>query len=295
MKTGYLITSLFSKTETGKKFISNQRYRMVLSAAFAFVFNLFYAFYHGVLGIMNWSLWFIAMCAFYGILATMRFSAVLCERKNNSTSSMDTEYFVMKLSGILLAALSFVLIAIVYLSLSQNIATEYDEIIMITIATYTFTKITMTIMKAVKQRKNTSPLLVVIRGISYVEVVASILTLQRSMLVSFGTIDNKKMYSMNWLTGVAVCLFVLIIGISMIIKGIRKGSRIMAKSKLIKTNEKIAKSVTAGFSKIEHGVVDGYTKIEDKFVETYLTKDGESVAEAKERLCQEQAQRQQNK
>ena len=66
----------------------------------------------------------------------------------------------------------------------------------------------------------------------------------------------------------------------------------MAKSKLIKANEKIAKAVTEGFSKIEQGVVDGYTKIEDKFVETYLTKDGETVSEAKERLQRERSMRQ---
>ena len=37
-------------------------------------------------------------------------------------------------------------------------------------------------------------------------------------------------------------------------------------------------------SKIVKGVVDGYTKIEDKFVEQYLTREGETVEEAKKRL-----------
>ena len=68
----------------------------------------------------------------------------------------------------------------------------------------------------------------------------------------------------------------------------------MAESKLIKANEKIAKAVTEGFSKVEHGVVGGYTKIEDKFVEAYLTREGETVAEAKERLRQEQSVRRRN-
>lgn len=31
-------------------------------------------------------------------------------------------------------------------------------------------------------------------------------------------------------------------------------------------------------------MVGGYTKVEDAFVERYLTRDGESVADAKERL-----------
>lgn len=69
----------------------------------------------------------------------------------------------------------------------------------------------------------------------------------------------------------------------------------MAKSKLIKANEKITEGVTYGFQKlsdgvvggykkIENGVVGGYKKIEDAFVDQYLTKDGETVADAKARL-----------
>ncbi len=62
----------------------------------------------------------------------------------------------------------------------------------------------------------------------------------------------------------------------------------MAKSKLVKANEKIAEGVVTGYKKIEDGVVDGYKKIEDKFVDQFLTKDGETVEDAKKRLKEEQ-------
>lgn len=69
----------------------------------------------------------------------------------------------------------------------------------------------------------------------------------------------------------------------------------MAKSKLVEVNEKIAETVTEGYKKIEDGVVSGYKKIEDgvvggftkmtdKFVDQFLTKDGESVEDAKKRI-----------
>ena len=149
--------SLLNQTETGKKLVSSQRYRIMLSATVGFALNLLYAIYHLVLGVLNLSFWFIAMCAFYGILATMRFSAVLCERSRQKSPSNDTELFVMKLSGVLLVILSIVLATVSYISLSQNIAAKHGEIIMITIATYTFYKIAMAIVKAVKQHKNPSP------------------------------------------------------------------------------------------------------------------------------------------
>lgn len=224
MRAGHLVPAVFSKTEIGRQFLSSRRERMVLSAAFAFALNLLYAFYHGVLGVLHCSLWLMAMCAFYGIFAIMRLSAVLCGRKHRAAPSLATEYFVMKLSGILLAALSFVLLAIVFLSLSQDLAVKHDEIMMITIAAYTFLKITMTIRNAVRQRRDTAPLLEVLRGISSAEAAASLLTLQRSMLVSFGTTDHKTMSLMNSLTGAAVCLFVLAAGIAMIRKGVKKGA-----------------------------------------------------------------------
>ena len=58
----------------------------------------------------------------------------------------------------------------------------------------------------------------------------------------------------------------------------------MANSKLVTANEKIAEKVAGTFEKIETTVVGSYTKIEDAFVGHYLTKDGETVEEAKVRL-----------
>lgn len=222
MKTKQKAALLIAKTKTGKKLVSSQRYRIILSATLAFAFNLLYAIYHCVLGILNLSFWFIAMCAFYGILAIMRFSAVLCERIHQKSPDNDTELFVMKLSGILLVILSIVLATVSYISLSQNIAAKHGEIIMITIATYTFYKITMAIVKAIKQHKNPSPLLRTIRNIGYAEVAASIQTLQRSMLASFGSMSTGNIHFMNAVTGAAVCLFVLILGLSMITKSMKK-------------------------------------------------------------------------
>ena len=76
----------------------------------------------------------------------------------------------------------------------------------------------------------------------------------------------------------------------------------MAKSNLVKANEEIAEHVVSGYKKIEEGVVSGYKKMEegavggfhkitDKFVDSFLTKEGETVEEAKARLEVEQRER----
>jgi uncharacterized protein YutE (UPF0331/DUF86 family) len=65
----------------------------------------------------------------------------------------------------------------------------------------------------------------------------------------------------------------------------------MAKSKLVEANEKIAEGVVGGYKKIENSVVGAYKKVEDKFVDQYLTKDGETIEDAKARLKAEQSAR----
>lgn len=127
-----------AKTELGRRIVGEQRFQMVLTAALGFLLNLLYALYHGMLGVIGMSVWLITMCAYYTVLGTMRLSAVLCERRSGAEASDDTEYFVMKMSGVLLVLLSLVLAAVNYISLSQNITAKYGEITMITIAAYTF-------------------------------------------------------------------------------------------------------------------------------------------------------------
>ena len=65
----------------------------------------------------------------------------------------------------------------------------------------------------------------------------------------------------------------------------------MAKSKLVKANEKIADAVVGGYKKIEEGVVGAYKKVEDGFVDKFLTHEGETVEDTKKRLHEEQVQR----
>lgn len=72
----------------------------------------------------------------------------------------------------------------------------------------------------------------------------------------------------------------------------------MARSPLVKANEKIADAVVGGYKAIETGVVEGfgrmtdavvagYTSIEDGFVDQFLTREGETIEEAKARLRSE--------
>ena len=70
----------------------------------------------------------------------MRFCVLLCGWRAEKEPSAVSEPFARTITGFLLLILSVVLAGINFISLSQNIATSYDKITMITIATYTFYK-----------------------------------------------------------------------------------------------------------------------------------------------------------
>lgn len=203
---------------------------MLRAAGRSLLVNLLYALYHGVLGLRFRSLWFVTMWAYYTVLGVARAAAVLCGRRGGPA---DTEYFVMRLSGGLLALLSLVLSGVVYVSLSRNVAVRYGEAWMIAIDAYTFGKLGITTVRAIRQRRDPAPLPAVLRNISYAEVAASMLTLQRSMLVSFDGMEGGTAHAMNAGAGAAVCGFVLWLGLRLIRKG-RKGKKHHGK---VKTGE----------------------------------------------------------
>lgn len=120
--------------------------------------------------------------------------------------------------------LSAILALSVYLSFQYDVAVVHSEIMMITIAAYTFYKMTMAVVNAVKARKQRTLWLIAIRNIGCADAAASLLTLQRSMLVSFEGMNSRDIELMNVLTGAGVCLVTAALGIYMVLgKGKQNG------------------------------------------------------------------------
>lgn len=277
-----------ARTGLGRRLQEDRRFRIVTGAAATLTVNLLYGAGHVVLGILEGSVWLLVMAAYYILLGVMRFGAVLTERRHAS------ERFVMRLCGGMLMALALVMGGATAISLAESNAVPHGIVIMLTIAIYTFWKMTMAIVHTVQAHQSGTPLTRTIRNITLASALASLLTMQRSMLVSFdGDMTAEAALILNICTGSAVCILVFLLGLNMLFD--EKGYDKMAKSKIVKANQKIAEAVVDGYKKVEGAVVGGYkkveetvvgayTKVEDKFVDQYLTRDGETVEEAKARL-----------
>lgn len=196
-------------TELGTRLIDDKRYRVIAKAVCALIFNLLFAFYNGILGVLSSSIIFVASSIYYFLLSSMRFSAVLLDRKGKKENDSLTASII----GVMLIVLSVIFHIMVIVSIKDKTAEIYGTITMITIATFTFIKITIAIITAVKHKGEHSKLYKAINAVRYSEVAVSLLTMQQSMLVSFEGTDETSSVILNACTGAGVCFFILILGI----------------------------------------------------------------------------------
>ena len=201
--------------------LGNKNQRIFLFAFASFVLNITYGIGNAIVGFMTFSWWFITLTAYYVILSIMRLALVLSE-KQSKTQNTEKEVFAKRFSGVMLICLSVVLIGTVILTIKQDIGTKFHEVVMITIATYTFTKLVFAIINLCKSKKVNVPIIKALRNISLADAAVSIFSLQRSMLSSFAGMEIADIRLFNALTGTAVCIIVLILGINLLRKETKK-------------------------------------------------------------------------
>ena len=214
------ILEVIKKNPLGERFLADYTFRTILTTLPAFLINVAYTVYNGVIGIMNQSVWFITMAVYYSLLGIMRYRAVSTGRKISRLDDREQirkkELSVIKTDGILLLVLNLALSGVVLLAIAQDTAKRYSEIMVISIAAYTFYKITMAVVNMVKVRKTKSPILITIRNIGAADALVSMLTLQAAMFASFQDKNSLNTNQMNAITGLSVCILISILGISMI-------------------------------------------------------------------------------
>lgn len=195
--------------------------RAVVTAVFSLGCNAVYGVYQGIVGICSRSLWFVVLWAFYWILAALRFCVLMCarieEKDEREEEKAAIQAFVTRAAGVLLLLLACVLMWSVVIH-REGEGKVHGEITMIAIATYTFYKITGTLVQVCRKRKHQPIFGKVLQKVGIAEGAASLLTLQRSMLATFGRTDFLSTDQMNRWIGGGICLLIVVLGMTMAVK-----------------------------------------------------------------------------
>ena len=181
--------------------------RTLKFALASLVFNMAFATYHLVMGLATSSWWLLTLGSYYLVLSIVRFVVLRSKSK---------EHFITKFTGGMLILLSIPLAGTVILSVLRDRGHERHVIVMIAMALYAFTKITLATIKLIKARRSASATLITLRNISFADGFVSIFALQRSMLVSFEGMTEAEIVIMNAALGSTVCVIVLLLGINLL-------------------------------------------------------------------------------
>ena len=181
--------------------------RALQTALISLVTNIAYSTYYLVFAVLSGSWWMLTLGSYYLILSLVRFVVLQTKGK---------ERFIVKFTGVMLMILSIPLVGTVVLSVTEDRGQEFHMILMIAMAAYAFTKITLATINLIKSRRSSSAALITLRNISFADAFVSIFALQRSMLVSFEGMSEAEIVIMNAVLGSAVCVVVFLLGINLI-------------------------------------------------------------------------------
>ena len=170
---------------------------------FSVLFNAAFCAYYIILGIITHSWWSFTVGVYYAILSVTRF--IVHQSKENND-------LIKNHIGVMLMLLSLPLVGTVILAVVRDRGIIMHMIVMISMAVYFFTKITLAIINLIKVRKSDSAKLVSLRNVSLSHACVSIFALQRSMLVSFGDMPQNDIRIFNAVMGAAVCVIVFLLG-----------------------------------------------------------------------------------
>ena len=221
--------------------MTDSRLRAVLGSLSGMGVNLIYAVFNGMIGITNHSAWYGSLSAYYLLLCAMRFLSVSYARQiygkgKRKELPEEREWRVYKNCGFMLSVMSIALGGAVIMLIAGQGGKSYPGLMIYAVATYTFYKLTISIINMIKARKEKSALLSALRNIGYSDALVSLPSLQTALFAAFGQESGALIPIMNTLTGVAVCLMVLGLGIYMICHAKKHINR---KQKLIEGGEAI--------------------------------------------------------
>lgn len=160
--------------------------RVNISLYGTLIFNTAYALLQLGMGFRHHSFWFFSLAGYYLCLAVMRFFLLRHTGKYKPGENMAKELSKYRACGIALLVMNLTLALMSFFMVYWNRTFHHHEITTIALAAYTFTSLTFAIINTVKYRKYHSPVYSAAKAISLAASCVSVLTLESTMLTTFG-------------------------------------------------------------------------------------------------------------
>ena len=204
--------------------IDDRRLRTNVTLYGSMIWNGAYAVFQLCLGIFHSSFWFCSISMYYLFLAFMRLSLASYLQKNSPGERICAELKRYRACGVLLLLINLALSLMIFFMIYWGRTFHHHEITTIAMAAYTFTAFTMAIVNIIKYKKYNSPVYSATKVISLASACVSMLTLESTMLTTFGgeSLDLLSQRIFLAVSGGAISAFIITIALYMIIQSNKK-------------------------------------------------------------------------
>ena len=206
-----------NENKYARRWREDARLRVKLSLYASLSWNTLYGIFQLCLGFYHHTFWFCSLGAYYIFLAVMRFFLAHHTARYSPRERMRSELKRYRACGIVLLFMNLALALIVFFMVYWNRTFDHHMITAIAMAAYTFTALATAIVNVVKYRKYQSPVYSASKAISLAAACVSMLTLESTMLTTFGDGEiNARL--MLGLTGGAVVALIVTMAVCMIMR-----------------------------------------------------------------------------
>ena len=203
---------------------SDPRLRVNVSLYGTLAWNALYGIFQLWLGFYHRTFWFYSLGTYYICLGVMRFFLARHTTRYAPGERMQTELKKYRACGIVFLVMNLALALIIFFMVYWNRTFEHHMITAIAMAAYTFTALTTAIVNVIRYRKYQSPVFSASKAISLAAALVSMLTLESTMLTTFGE-ETMTATAQKWMlgaTGGAISVLIVLTAIYMIASGTKK-------------------------------------------------------------------------
>lgn len=226
-----------AENRLARRWLEDDRLRVRASLYGALIANGIYSVFQLWLGFYHGSLWFYSMAGYYLSLAVMRFFLLRYMCANHPGERMREELIRYRACGWIFLVMNLAVSLMIFFMVYWNRTFHHHEITTIALAAYTFTSFSFAIVNLVKYRRYHSPVYTATKAISLAAACVSMLTLEATMLTTFGQGDEGFRQVMLGATGAAISVFVIAMAILMIVQGTLKLKQIRTEVQFNGTTE----------------------------------------------------------
>lgn len=194
---------------------NNILYKTLLTSFFSLIITFAFAVYNGYLGFKFDDAFAKGIAIYYVLLIWVKLATLIVEKKvgkkdDESKEKIRTKNY--KISSIFLFIIDFCLIAPIMLMVFKPNEVKFGLVPAIIMAAYSVYKIVVAIINYKRSKKSQNPTVILLRDINFIEAIVSILTLQHTLIMVNGGM-NESMRTLSLITSIAFIGLIIVFSI----------------------------------------------------------------------------------